>query len=227
MPSEATATTAFEDNTGNLWIGSTDGAYRYNPTNGNMNAAAAPGCYITDIVQGNDNDIWLSTRSRGLIQITPEGKTTSHTKMTHGIIALAAAPNGWLWYASDNGKVIGFNHLTGEIEDLSESLPLNGAEISDIAADQFGHIWIKTPRTLTEYNPRNQEYRTHDVSHIKTPVEVFSVKIHTRRKRHPGHWRNWRCRSVSSVKLTRQTKLTHTGVTNRHYKRRKRTAAGQ
>lgn len=177
VPSEATATTAFEDNTGNLWIGSTDGAYRYNPTNGNMNAAAAPGCYITDIVQGNDNDIWLSTRSRGLIQITPEGKTISHTKMTHGIIALAAAPNSWLWYASDNGKVIGFNHLTGEIEDLSESLPLNGAEISDIAADQFGHIWIKTPRTLTEYNPRNQEYRTHDVSHIKTPVEVFLSKF--------------------------------------------------
>ncbi|MCM1020776.1 MAG: helix-turn-helix domain-containing protein [Muribaculum sp.] len=177
VPDEATATTAMEDQSGNLWICSTDGAYRYNTTTGNLTGTAALGCYITDIAQENDGDIWLSTRNNGLVQVTPEGKSIIHTKLPDGIIALTSAHDGWLWCAYANGKVIGYKYSTGKISDITNRLPIQSTDVSDIAADIFGHVWIKTPAKLIEYSPSNQTYRTHHVSTLNTPVEVFLSKF--------------------------------------------------
>lgn len=174
---ETASTIAFEDHSGSLWIGSTDGAYRFNPSTGSMTGAAAPGCVITSIVQSDNDDIWFATRDNGLVQVTPEGKSIVHNVIPGKITAMTGAPDGWLWCVTDNSRITGYNHLTEKLTDITMSLPIESADVTDIAADIFGHIWIKTPATLIEFNPRNMAYRTHNVSNMSTPIEVFLSKF--------------------------------------------------
>lgn len=173
VSSETSSTVAFEDRIGNLWIGSTDGAYRFNTSTGNMTGAVAPGCLITAIVQSDNDDLWLATHDNGLIQVTPEGKSIVHNVIPGRITAMTGSPDGWLWCVTDNSHITGYNHQTKTTSEITASLPIESAEVTDIAADVFGHLWIKTPASLIEFNPRNMAYRTHNSSNMSTPIEVF------------------------------------------------------
>ncbi len=177
VPADATALTAIEDYAGNIWIATTEGAFRYNADNGELIAIAAPGRFITDITQTSDKNIWLATRNRGLFHFTTTGEIVSHPEVPSGIVSLTAAPNGTIWCATDSARIISFKPEQNTAEDITPWLPAHSDDIYDIVADMFGHIWIKTQTTLIEYNPQNNAYRTHRVPSITSPVEVFLSKF--------------------------------------------------
>ncbi len=131
------------DSLGGLWVG-TDANELVNFYQGSWKSFTinAP---ASDIVEGNDGDIWISTQGDG-VQLLKNGDFTDFNKsnsnlLTDSIQFMAGDRNGGVWCWHEGAGLSHFDGDSWEVLTLeNSSLPTNS--ISDLIVDAQGVLWI-------------------------------------------------------------------------------------
>jgi len=161
------------DNTGNLWIGTTDGLYLYYPDSNLIEEIVLPGAdreskEIFDILKDDDGQLWIGTYSNGVIICDPNSKTFRKLDLipeyqrTETVRTIAKGILGDYWigtrggmyvYSSEKGVTGFFRHDDRNAQSLSNN------SVLDIYHDVKGETWIGTRGGLSLLAKSKQVFR--------------------------------------------------------------------
>lgn len=146
----------FEDNKGELWIGSMQGLNKYHPETDDFTREFITGTTTVDIVQEKDNTLWFATWGDGLFKHSPETGEWVHYNKTlpHNMVfSLCIDRNERLWIATDNGLCY-YDKETDSF--IIEPLTCTSISISDLI-DHAGFLWLCTANGFVRYSPETKE----------------------------------------------------------------------
>ena len=151
-----------EDDDGNLWFGSFShkspglSCYQQNKNSSidkggtftnytNLNGLSKEAFYITDLVSGNEGQLWISAVGGGIIRF--DGENFMQFKTTEGLGAnnaysLLMNRENQIWVSTSGGRVCQFK--INSFQHFTESHGLSSDNICSIIEDQQGNIWIGT-----------------------------------------------------------------------------------
>lgn len=135
-----------------LWIGSTNGLYRYSVLGGKLEKTADTDGIVNSIAVNPDGHCYYIVKRKGLFG--PDGLIQANSNMT----ALAFTDDGTLWIGTEHGNV--YRMEEGKL--LREELACNelGDAVKDMMADETGHLWVLSDLQVKEVNPRLGSMRT-------------------------------------------------------------------
>jgi signal transduction histidine kinase/ligand-binding sensor domain-containing protein/DNA-binding response OmpR family regulator len=177
------------DSSGDLWIGTwAEGTYKYNPEGGTF-TKIAPEKYtdnpvfttghISDIEEGPDNSIWISTWDYGLVRISAD--MSEFTMYTHDnsdvhslngnrVKAIEFDHKGYLWIGMEESGLDRFEPQTGRFEHFFTEFQTTdiyeGVSVYSIFIDDESLLWLGfrndgvrimplDPSDFKYYNPGN------------------------------------------------------------------------
>lgn len=161
----------FQDNDRRFWLGTDRGLGLFDPSTGNIslfrNDPADPTSLshnqVNDITQDLNGNIWLGTEGRGVNRMVGEpGEKISFVHYLHQhnskisisnntITSIFAASNG-LWVGTGNGfDLIEFD--TDSVINYGSGIGIANIQISSLAKDQTGKIWLSTRMGLSCFDP--------------------------------------------------------------------------
>ena len=139
---------------GNLWFTASNvdnniaGIWRLTPS-GVFTEFPVPGAPL-DIVVGPDHALWFTESSQKIGRITTGGAVTEFSlpppdTSNSGISAIAAGPDGALWFIDTAAGKIGQITTSGAVTEFP--LPTADSQPEDIAAGPDGALWFTEPLT--------------------------------------------------------------------------------
>jgi signal transduction histidine kinase/ligand-binding sensor domain-containing protein len=169
-PAEVGVAALYEDEDGNLWLGTPNSGLQRVRQQTVMTYSRAHGLLDRTtyaIFQDRSGAIWIGGWDRGLTRYE-NGKFTSFTTSdrlaNRKTMALAQDRSGRLWIAtrdSRNGGLSVFEH--GRLRRVNEAIVPDGAWVAAIHEDRTGAIWFGTTRGLVRYvNGGLRTYTTAD-----------------------------------------------------------------
>lgn len=139
-------TTAYEDTTGALWVGtSEEGLFRYDGTVGERVSTSHP--EISCLAEDREGNLWVGTMGGGLNRLRPsviELQETGLDQPLRGARSLCQDKAGVIWAADRNGRVL-CNRGAGW-QPLAAEQGWNIPNAASIAAEPDGGVWIGTQR---------------------------------------------------------------------------------
>jgi signal transduction histidine kinase/ligand-binding sensor domain-containing protein/DNA-binding response OmpR family regulator len=148
-----------EDKQGNLWIGTTDGLFKYLNAQGRIEATAVKTGEVSGIAIAADGDIWVGLCDNGIRRISRQGKLQSFMEQTD-ISSIGLSGDKTLWVATGNGNVFKYDYENNRAEDFTARLGLSGNKINDILADGNGHVWVFSNQSVSELDVRTGALHT-------------------------------------------------------------------
>ena len=163
------------DRQGRHWILTEEGAYRYNPTNGDVTIVSHLSCY--EMVE-LDGTYYVGSRNGLLLASTDDNREAKGIQLdTHssikrlnlhpsgGMVACTASDGFFIFTPLNDGEtqltanalVAGFSsrHVTA-----SNCPALGGGTLHDIFIDHFGDLWLRTAGTgVVHYEPQSGRAR--------------------------------------------------------------------
>ena len=157
-----------KDNNDNIWLGTTNGMYKYNLTTKAIKAYNQTGenaitsHLITDLQQDNKENIWIGTTNGGLNRMNPQTRKVRHfvhnpedssSISSNKVQCIFQDQNNRIWIGTDNGlnlflpKAEGFKHFYQK-----DGLPSN---IIYAIIENNNNLWIATENGLCKLNPDN------------------------------------------------------------------------
>ncbi len=121
---------------------------------------------ITGLTEDNSGRIWISTRKDGVFCMTvSEGfkikekdivkfNTNSKQLISNNVEDICADAEDRIWMGSQEGYIFLYDPKSKSVEDYSDVFATLTEGISDMMADDTGHIWISTNKRIIEYNPK-------------------------------------------------------------------------
>jgi len=157
-----------------IWIGTTNGIYRYdNQLTKLLNEDQDTPYNVSDFYQTPDSSIWASVYGDGVLRIRNqkvERQFTTANGLTSNNCKKLEYKDGWLWIATSNG-VNKLNIQTNEIQVMNISDGLPSKDISDIAFWE-DKVWIATSKGVTSFPETFNHYNT-----IPPTIEIEAFKI--------------------------------------------------
>lgn len=149
----------YEDAERNLWIGTMKGVFCYVSTQDKLTCVSENIGDVSDFTQSLDGYVWCTVRNRGICRISPKGKWRLFPcKMD--FLTLDVTTDGVLWASTGEGRILAFPSAEPtRYKDYTAQAGLNGDMVDHVKVDRFNHIWMVTPRTVREFNPRNGAVR--------------------------------------------------------------------
>lgn len=169
----------FEDSRQNLWIGTMNGIFLYRHQGQQLVCVSEKIGDVSDFCQSADGYIWCTVRNKGICRISPSGKWQlfPHDK---DFLTLDVTTDGTIWATTGEGQLLSFVSTNPSVyTDYTLKAGLNGDMVDHVKVDRFNHLWIMTPQTIREFNPKNgavRVYSTGDddiVQHRFLPRAVF------------------------------------------------------
>ena len=169
----------FEDSRQNLWIGTMNGIFMYRHQGQQLVCISEKIGDVSDFCQSADGYIWCTVRNRGICRISQSGKWQlfPHKK---DFLTLDVTTDGTIWATTGEGQLLSFASSNPSVyTDYTLKAGLNGDMVDHVKVDRFNHLWIMTPQTIREFNPKNgavRVYSTGDddiVQHRFLPRAVF------------------------------------------------------
>ncbi|MBS4029361.1 MAG: hypothetical protein KGZ58_12090 [Ignavibacteriales bacterium] len=180
----------FEDRDGNIWIGTSRGIGFFDTQDSfhYINLYPAEELFnrtgmtmlgyqdITCIFQDKNRTFWLGTPVLGLIQFVPSTKEIRYYQQQRSnpkslsnnhILSICEDPDGdenILWIGTDGGGLNRFDKTTGECEHFTEKNGMPNNVVYAVLSDSTGNLWMSTNNGICKFNPRNNSFRTYDVS---------------------------------------------------------------
>ncbi len=151
----------FEDSKQNLWIGTMNGVFMYSAQTHRVVCISEKIGDVSDFTQSADGYIWCTVRNKGICRISPSGawKLYSHQK---DFLTLDVTTDGTLWASTGEGQLLAFSTANPtEYKDYTLQAGLNGDMVDHVKVDRFNHLWIVTPQTIREFNPKNGAVRVY------------------------------------------------------------------
>lgn len=142
----------------NLWIGSPDGVFSYNASNGNINrlpnkSGVLDGCLsddITAVFAGSSKDIWIAYNSLiGFSIYNTQKKQFSHYELdqykpaVNTVLDMLQDKQGNTWQAGIGGITV-WKYIDGKavlIKNIEAEDGLNADRIEEMKMDSAGNIW--------------------------------------------------------------------------------------
>jgi ligand-binding sensor domain-containing protein len=113
MPDGIRFTALLRSAGGALWVGSTNGLYRYQDEVWLTPTGGLPAYQITSLASAPDGALWVGSGGQGLLRFDGESwrrYTTADGLLEDWITAIAVTPNGTVWVGSSGG----LNFLAGD-----------------------------------------------------------------------------------------------------------------
>jgi len=139
------------DNAGKLWLGSYNNGI-YSLDNGvwqhYTNSWIMPGATITQILMGDNNDIWFSSENNGIIHKDSNGSWITYNFLNSDLLSdkvydMAINNDGGLFVATYKGiSILHTNGIWENITSINSRLPND--EVTSLAFDTVGNLWIGT-----------------------------------------------------------------------------------
>ncbi|RLD62878.1 MAG: hypothetical protein DRI95_12435 [Bacteroidetes bacterium] len=170
-------TALFVDFTGDLWVGTISGLSRYNPDCDcfyrypTISGKTIPSGYITDIVEDQNNNIWIASGSRGLFRYERErndftqflNNPSDSINLVNDVVrVLLADRNNTLWIGTNTG-LVHYNLKTENtkkfVHDPNNKNSLLDNIISALHEDLQGRVLVGTSKAgLHIYNSKNEDF---------------------------------------------------------------------
>ena len=161
----------YKDSRNDIYIGTSWGLCKYNRTKDNFETLNFVGTMtsVSDILEDNENQLWIATSNSGAFRYNPEnnqwkhythGEKTSNSITSNAIITLFKDTEGKIWFGTNGGGLCYFNADTGLFTDFdsrNQALPNN--VIYSIEEDNQGDFWISSNAGLLRVNPQNKTIR--------------------------------------------------------------------
>ena len=174
-PKAAKIQILFEDPTGQIWVGTSDGLYRLTGTGADSRLAAVPlgeplgtgnqanayTVFVTAILEDRRGALWVGTEGSGLFRLSPTGATRRYTIADglgdNRITDLLEDRAGRLWASMRGGALGGLCRLEAENADApvekcySEKDGLPTTWIPDLLETSDGKFWLATTGGLCRW----------------------------------------------------------------------------
>lgn len=151
----------FEDASQNLWIGTMNGVYMYDNARQCLYCISDKIGDVSDFCQSADGYIWCTVRNKGICRISKshQWKLFPHE---HDFLTLDVTSEGTIWASTGEGEVLAFNPANmNEYKDYTLQAGLNGDMVDHVKVDRYNHLWLVTPQTIREFNPKNGAVRVY------------------------------------------------------------------
>lgn len=151
----------FEDSKQNLWIGTMNGVFMYSPQSNRVVCISEKIGDVSDFTQSADGYIWCTVRNKGICRISPLGKWKLYPHKKD-FLTLDVTTDGTLWTSTGEGQLLSFSTVNPlEYKDYTLQAGLNGDMVDHVKVDRFNHLWVVTPQTIREFNPKNGAVRVY------------------------------------------------------------------
>jgi signal transduction histidine kinase/ligand-binding sensor domain-containing protein len=136
------AKVVMEDHTGAVWIGSSDGLFRYTESGFEKIETSHPD--ILSLAEDREGNIWAGTAGGGLDRVNTRGVYLEGMKTNASLVAIQSICediHGVLWAANQNGSLL--SRINGQWLPALTDAPWTNA-VDCVAADKTGTLWIGT-----------------------------------------------------------------------------------
>ncbi|MBZ0106883.1 MAG: diguanylate cyclase [Sulfuricella denitrificans] len=191
LPAEnRTIVSMLQDKQGFMWIGTTDGLYRFDGYRSVVfrviqgDARSLPDNYITSLLEDEHGTIWVGTIS-GLARFDPETNNFSHFKPrlagnkndSNYIRKIISDGRGGMWLGT-RGGLLHFDPRTGRFQifrhDDARPDSLKNNNVSALATDAKGGLWVGTWPGGLCYLPQGASGFKHYT--LDAPVPAGSIR---------------------------------------------------
>lgn len=150
-----------DNGNGTVWIGTKNAVYRYSTSTNMVKKIADSEAKVLSIAEGSDGSVYFVNDKKQLV-CCKKGSAPKILENPHreDFTALAMAPDGILWCATQQGSVYSLSPDGNALEYKKQISNSNGDAIVDVKVDRVGHVWLLSNQYLREYNPRNDAFRT-------------------------------------------------------------------
>jgi len=173
----------YEDDEKNMWIGVSNGLYRYDMKSrqGELYSTAnsdLPDNFIRAITKDNNGNLWIGFFGEGLCILDKNMKIVNRLKTNQGLLSntinyLLKDDAGQIWAATGEGLVL-FKEPrnTEDFVIYNEKDGLENTHIRAIAQDKKGNIWMSCIGGISRY--MNEENRFYNYDHSnRVPLGDF------------------------------------------------------
>ena len=151
----------FEDSSQNLWIGTMNGVYKYDNARQRLFCISDKIGDVSDFCQSADGYIWCTVRNKGICRISQSHRWKLYPH-EHDFLTLDVTSDGTIWASTGEGEILAFNPANmDEYKDYTLQAGLNGDMVDHVKVDRFNHLWLVTPQTIREFNPKNGAVRVY------------------------------------------------------------------
>ena len=158
LPDAGQISAIHEDSKGNLWIGTGNDLFQYQPSSRKLKKIQSNTLTIRGITTSSDGTVYYTTDSQKLVSIQPDGQMRI-LGSGENYSSIALAPDGTIWMATLQGNVYCYSPSSGKLSREINAGNPNGDAVKGIETDALGHIWVLADQYVKEYNPRNQSFR--------------------------------------------------------------------
>lgn len=144
-----------EDEQSSLWIGTSNGVFRYNLLSQQLDHPLKATGVINDIAIRPDNAVILATEKHGLCILHPNTELQRYNK-DENFMSVDIAPDQTIWTSTTQGNVYHFHSEKNALASVTEECGMNGDAIITIKADNKGRIWLLTDQRIIIYNPSDR-----------------------------------------------------------------------
>lgn len=163
---------------GQMWIGTINGLYRYDKKNDELvqydqddNSAGLQDFFITHIFNDSRGNIWVGTREGGLhlynrmkdefINFSSD-PGDPQSIIDNYIISITEGPRGDLWIGTNAG-ICRYDAETRVFDDMTSYIKLPNKVINGLVFDANSDLWISTNKGITQYNIASGISRSFDM----------------------------------------------------------------
>ncbi|PXV66356.1 two component regulator with propeller domain [Dysgonomonas alginatilytica] len=178
----------YEDNEKNMWIGYSNGLYRYNiETNKGQlfskKNSELPNNLVRAVSRDNDGQIWIGFFGEGLVILDKNMKTVRRLKIEEGLPSntvnhIYKDKKGQMWIATGEGLVCFKTPLNPrEYIVFNEKDGLNNAHIRALTEDSDGNIWLSTNGGISRFIAEGSKFYNYNRYHGVPLGEFMSGSV--------------------------------------------------
>lgn len=155
----AKITSLYESPHAKLWIGTTEGLFKYDLRNHRFEQRVK-GLNGANGFLKVGKTLWVIDDT-GLFAVV-DGQRPERKSVSESFSTISPAPDGKLWLGTRSGRVMSYNPRDGYTKDYSSELQQKRGEIKQIYVDKFGHVWIFSDQLVSQFNPRNRSHHDYE-----------------------------------------------------------------
>lgn len=168
----ASLRTFYVDKKENIWFGTIDGLYIFNPSSRKLtqykhsdtDPFSLPNNSVWEIWEDRQSNVWIGTYSGTLCYVNVnEDNTfkTYHTQnsgLNYATVSAFAEERDYLWIATEGGGVNRMNKVTGEFSSFTGKNSETSNKVKSLVIDAGHNLWVSTFRGgMDVYNAKQQK----------------------------------------------------------------------
>ncbi len=144
--------TMYEDESGNIWLGTTYNLFRYNQETKRLYKEWENTGIINDVISLSDGTVYIATETNGILRLTVNKKKNSYPS-NENCLHLAKTVDQTVWAGTLQGGVYCYDRSSDQFLPKMKEIGLSKDLIHSLEGDQKGYMWILTDQKITIYNP--------------------------------------------------------------------------